>query len=182
MKNRLFTYAALILFFTPVLAVGQNLSDYCHVYLIDMEVAKKAARKYPTGNDQEDAKLLVSGITIVGRFSPKIGEEELTTKTYPVPGTGQIITASVFYTDELMFSTRSDTVESMLVGIAVSKKAQDSAFEVQNNAVAEITYTERTDTIRVKTQAQTQGRQYLVGLECRCHREFDETEPKKQTK
>jgi hypothetical protein len=182
MKNRLFTYAALILIFTPAFAVGQTLSDYCHVYLIDMKVAKKAARKYPTGNDQEDAKLLASGITIVGRFSPKIGEEELTTKTYPLPGTDQIITASVFYTDEMMFSTRSHTVESMLVGIAVSKKAQENAFEAQNNAVAEITYTEQTDTIRVKTQAQTQGRQYLVGLECRCHREFDETDPKKQTK
>src|SRR5262245_62175024 len=131
MKNKLFTYADLILMFTPAFAVGQALSDYCHVYLIDMKVAKKAAREYPTGNDQEDAKLLASGITIVGRFSPKIGEEELTTKTYPLPGTDQIIIASVFYTDEMMFSTRSHTVESMLVGIAVSKKAQENAFEAQ---------------------------------------------------
>lgn len=182
MKNKLFACAILILFFTPALAAGQNLSDYCHVYLIDMEAAKKAALKYPTGDKQEDAKLLASGITIVGRFSPKIGEEELTTKTYPLPGTDQIITASVFYTDEMMFSTRSKTVESMLVGVAVSKKAQDNAFEAQNNTVAEITYTDHTDTIRVKTQAQAQGRQYLVGLECRCHREFDETDPKRQIK
>jgi hypothetical protein len=182
MKNWLFTCATLILFFTPALTVGQTLSDYCHVYLVDMEVAKKAAQKYPTGNKQEDAKLLASGITIVGRFSPKIGEEELTTKTYPLTGTNQIIIASVFYTDEMMFSTKSDTVESMLVGIAVSNKAQDSAFEAQNNTVAEITYTEHTDTIRVKTQTQAQGRQYLVGLECRCHREFDETDPKRQNK
>ncbi len=70
----------------------------------------------------------------------------------------------------------------MLVGIVVSKKAQDNAFEAQNNAVAEITYTEHTDTVRVKTQTQAQVRQYLVGLECGCHREFDETDPKKQTK
>ena len=182
MKNRLFTYAALILIFTPAFAVGQTLSDYCHVYLIDMKVAEKALMKYPTGNEQQDTKLLASGTMIVGRFSPKIAEEELTTKTYQLPGTDQIITASVFYTDEMMFSTRSDTVNSMLVGIAVSKKAQDNAFVARNNAVAEITYTEHTDTIRVKTQAQTQGRQYLIGLECRCHREFDETDPKKRTK
>jgi hypothetical protein len=182
MKNRLFTCAILILFFAPALTAGQNLSDYCHVYLIDMKVAKKAALRYPTGDDQEDAKLLASAITIVGRFSPKMGEEQLTTKTYPLPGRGQIITASVFYTDERMFSTRSNTVDSMLVGVVVSKKAQDSAFEAQNNAVAEITYTEHTDTIRVTTRAQVQGGQYIVGLECRCHREFDEADPKKQAK
>src|SRR5215470_15729747 len=182
MKNRLFTWAVPVLFFTPALAAGQNLSDYCHVYLIDMKVAAKALMKYPTGNDQQDTKLLSSGTMIVGRFSPKIAEEELTTKTYQLPGSDQIITASVFYTDEMMFSTRSDTVESMLIGIAVSKTAQDSAFEAKNNAVAEITYTEHTDTIRVKTQAHAQGRHWLVGLECRCRREFDETDPKKQTK
>ena len=111
-----------------------------------------------------------------------MGEEQLTTKTYTLPGTDQIITASVFYTDERMFSTRSNTVDSMLVGIVVSKKAQDNAFVAQNNAVAEITYTEHTDTIRVTSQAQVQGRRYHVGLECRCHREFDETDPKKRTK
>ncbi|HEY9431113.1 MAG TPA: hypothetical protein VI260_06435 [Blastocatellia bacterium] len=182
MKNKLFTGATLVLFFTPALVVSQDLSDYCHVYLIDMKVAEKALMKYPTGNDQQDTKLLSSGTMIVGRFSPKIAEEELTTKNYQLPRADQIITASVFYTDGTMFSSRSNTVESMWIGIAVSKKAQDSAFEVKNNAVAEITYTEHTDTIRVKTQAHAQGRQWLVGLECRCHREFDETDPKKRTK
>jgi hypothetical protein len=182
MKNRLFICAILILFCAPALAVRQNLSDYCHVYLIDTKVAKEAAEKYPTGDDREDARLLAGGITIVGRFSPKIGEEELTTRTYQFPGANQIITASVFYTDESMGSTRSKTAESMLVGIVISKKAQDSAFEAENNVTAEITYGERTDTIRVKTLARVQDRQYLVGLECRCHREFDETAPKRQTK
>jgi hypothetical protein len=182
MKSKLFTCAILILFCASASAAGQNLSDYCHVYVIDMRVAKKAAQKCPTGAEQEDAKLLASGITIVGRFSPKIVEEEMTTKTYPLPGTDQIITTSVFYTDEIMYSTRLDTVESMLVGIAVSRKARDSAFEALNSATAEITYTEHTDTIRVQTQAQAQGRRYLVGLECRCRREYDETDPKKQAK
>ena len=182
MKSELFACAILILFCAPASAVSQNLSDYCHVYLIDMKVAEKALMKNPTGNDQQDTKSLSSGIMIVGRFSPKIAEEVLTTRTYQMPGADQIITASVFYTDETMFSTRSDTVESMWIGIAVSKKAQDSAFEAKNSAVAEITYTEHTDTIRVKTQAHAQGRQWLVGLECRCHREFDETDPKRQAK
>lgn len=180
MKNKLFTYAILILLFTPALAVAQNLSDYCHVYVFDLKVAREAAQKYLSGNGQQDAMLLTSGITIVGRFSPRIGEEELTTKTYQLPGTDRIITASVFYTDEMLFSTRLKVADSMLVGIAVSKKAQDNAFEAQNNAVAEITYIEHTDTVRVKTRVQAQGRQYLVGLECRCRREFDETDQKQK--
>jgi hypothetical protein len=182
MKKSHFTNAILILFCAPTLALCQNLSDYCHVYLIDMKVAEKAIQKYPTGDDREDARLLASGVTIVGRFAPKIYEEELTTRTYRLPGSNQIITASVFYTDESMESTLSKTVNSMLVGVAVSNKAQDSAFEVQNNAVAEVTYTDHTDTIRVKIQALARGRRYLVGLECRCNREFDETDPKRRVK
>jgi len=41
MTNKLLTCAILILLFTPVLAAGQNLSDYCHVYAIDMKLAEK---------------------------------------------------------------------------------------------------------------------------------------------
>ena len=182
MKNRLSICAALILFCAPTFSAGRNLSDYCHVYLIDMNVAEKAFQKVPTGDDQKDARLLGSGITILGRFSPKIGEEELTTRNYQMPGAGQIIIASVYYTDEMMFSTKSDTVESMLIGIAVSNKTQNSAFEAQNSAASEITYSENTDTVRVKTLTRVKGRQYLVGLECRCNREFDEMDPKRQIK
>jgi hypothetical protein len=123
------------------MVAGQNLSDYCHIYAIDMKMAEKTLMKCPAGNEQEEAKLMEDGIMIVGRFSPKIYEEELTTRTYRLPGTDQVITASVFYTDEMMFSTRLNTVESMLIGIAVSKKARNSAFEAKNNSVAEITYT-----------------------------------------
>jgi hypothetical protein len=182
MKNTHVNYAILILFCAPALALCQNLSDYCHVYLIDMKAAEKVAQKYPTDDGREDARLLTSGVTIVGRFAPKIYEEELTTRTYRLPGSNQIITASVFYTDESLGSTLSKTANSMLVGVLVSNKAQDSAFEAQNNAVAEITYTDHTDTIRVKTQALARGRRYLIGLECRCNREFDETDPKRQVK
>ena len=41
MTNKLLTCAILILLFTPVLAAGQNLSDYCHDYAIDMKLAEK---------------------------------------------------------------------------------------------------------------------------------------------
>src|SRR5262249_1339624 len=127
-------------------------------------------------------KLLTSGTSIVGGFSPEIAEEELTTRTYQLPGSDQIITASVFYTDESMYSSLLKTVESMLIGLVVSKKARDSAFDAKNSAVAEITYTKYTDTIRVMVQAKANGRPWLVRLECRCNREFDETDSKKQNK
>jgi hypothetical protein len=182
MKNRLFTYAILILFFAPALAAGQDLADYCHVYVIDVKAAEKAAMKYPTGNDQQDLKLLTTAITIVGRFAPEIAEEQPTVKTYRLPGSTQVITAGVVYTDESLYSTKSKTPNSMLAVIAVSKKALDDPLNAPNNATAEITYTDHTDIIRVKTQAYVRGRQYLVGLECRCNREFDESDPKNQAK
>ncbi len=182
MMNRVFTCAILFVLFAPAQAMGQDLSDFCHVYVIDLKIGKKVAEKIPTGNEQEDAKLLANAISIVGRFSPDGGEEVLTTRSYQLPGTDRIITASFVYTDEHMYSTRLKTPESILVGIVVSKKANESAFEAKNNSVAETTFTEFTDTIRVMTRARTPGRRWLVGLECRCGREFDETDPNREGK
>jgi hypothetical protein len=68
MKNKLFISTILILLFTPALAAGQTLADYCHVYLIDTKLAEEALRKYPTGNAEQDARLLASGVTIVGQI------------------------------------------------------------------------------------------------------------------
>ncbi len=181
MKKALLTRAILILLFIPAQAAAQSLSDYCHVYVFDLKVVEAALKKYPTGNDQEDEKLLTSGITIIGNFAPKIGEEELTTKTYKLPGNGWVITASVFYTDESMYASKLKTQDSMAIGVAVGEKAYESAFEeAQNSAIAEVPYTEHADTVRVKTFVSIRKRKYMVGLECRLMREFDETDPKRK--
>lgn len=163
-------------------AKAQTLSDFCHVYVIDQEVAKKALSKYPTSDPQENAKLMVTGITILGRFSPRISEEALTTKTFRLPRTNQIVTASVFYTDEMMFSSKLKTHDSMLIGVAVSKKALADAFSASHSSTAEITYAEHTDTVRVKTDVRVSSRHLLVGMECRVQRESDEADPKRERK
>ena len=54
MKNKLLTCAILILFFTPTLAAGQDLSDFCHVYAIDIKAAEKVLMKCPAVKDRDN--------------------------------------------------------------------------------------------------------------------------------
>jgi hypothetical protein len=89
----------------------------------------------------------------------------LTTKTYPFPGGGQFVTANVFYTDESMASAAS--ADSMMLSIIVSPKPQKEESSSGDNALAEVTYNDGTDAVRVKKYVRVGGRSYLVGLECR---------------
>jgi hypothetical protein len=167
----------------PVTINAQSKADYCHVYLMDeAEIVRtrEAETKidFETANKALLAGKTVNGLTILGRFTPVIGEEELTTKHYQIAGTKLIITASVFYTDESMFSSRTKVADSVLIGIAVSTKRHQSAFETLGSAFSEVTYTEFTDTVRQKTRFVNRNREYMVGLECRFQRDFDEMEPK----
>ncbi|MCA1566207.1 MAG: hypothetical protein LC803_11330 [Acidobacteria bacterium] len=147
-------------------AVAQSQSDACHVYVVDVAKARKAFENFrETGNAQADAKAMSVGQTLFPEFRTVIGEEELTTKTYPFPGSNLVITASVFYTDESM------PAESMLLGIVVSNKAQANAISAEENAVAEVVYDEHTDIVRAKKYMNVRGRSYLVGVECRCKEE-----------
>jgi hypothetical protein len=138
-------------------------SDACHVYLIDVKVAEKAFDEFISSKSDAEAEMAMSkGVKIVGEFAATIGEEETTTKTYIFPGSTKKITASVFYTDEMM------DAESMLLGIVISDKAQESAFSIENNALAEFTYNNQTGKVRVKKNVIVNGRPYLIGLECDC--------------
>lgn len=163
--------------------VGQTKADYCHVYLMDENAVVKASEAATRIDIEAANKALlagktVNGLTILGRFTPVIEEERLTTKNYPIIGTKQIVIASVFYTDESMFSSKTKVADSVLISIAVSDKPHDSALEVLGSANVEVTYTEFTDTVRQKTRFMNKGRPYLVGVECRFNRESDEMEPK----
>ena len=155
----------ILLFASQAAAAAQSLTDACHVYLIDIEAAQKAADAYDRATSAEQReKALSEGVKILGKFSAKVAEEEMTTKTFTFPGSNFVITASVYYTDEMMASTR--TADSMLLGIVVANKAQENALNAPNNAVAEVAYTESMDTARVKTNVEIKGRKYLVGLQC----------------
>ena len=146
---------------------AQTRSDVCHVYVVDLAIAKSASESFrETGNADRDAKALSVGQTLFPEFRPVIGEEELTTKTYRFPRSNLTITASVYYTDESMAS--ADGSDSMLVGIVVSPKSQRDAISADNNAVAEVTENGNLDTVRAKKYVKVNGRLYLVGIECRC--------------
>lgn len=158
--------ATLIAMASGVAVSAQTRGDLCHVYVVDIETARKAFESLrETGNAKADAKALAAGQTVFPEFRSVIGEEILTTKSYPFPGSKLVITASVFYTDESMAS--SEGVDSMLIGITVSDKPQKDALSSENNSVTEITLNQR-DTLRTKKYLKASGRLYLVGMECRC--------------
>lgn len=157
----------LIILFGACTAGAQTRSDVCHVYVVDVAKARKAAESFrETGNEKADAKALSVGETLFPEFHPMIGEEELTTKIYNFPAGNLIITASVYYTDESMASAQGS--DSMLVGIVASPQAQRDALSAENNAVSEVTYNDSSDTVRAKKYMKVNGRLYLVGIECRC--------------
>ena len=126
--------------------VAQSGSDNCEMYVVD-------------GDARKDVML--------EKFTTIIGEEELTNKTYPLLKTGLFITASVYYTDESMASKHG--YDSMMLGVAVSKKPLDDAFSVANNAFAnafaEVTLA-TLDMIRAKMYYRVKGKTYLIGIQC----------------
>jgi hypothetical protein len=155
----------ILLLMAAASALAQPKGDACHVYLIDSEAAQNAAEAYERATtDEQRARAVSGGVKVLGEFPAKVGEEELTTKTFAFPGSNLVITASVFYTDEMMRSATSS--DSMLLGIAVADRAQENALIAPGNAVAEVTLNEGTDAVRVKTNVQVKGRSFLVGLQC----------------
>lgn len=147
MKKNIILVSLLVLFLVPN-ASAQTRKDTCHVYVVEVATNGMASQKtFP-------------------EFYPVMGEEELTTKTYPLPGSPQVITASVYYTDESMASANG--ADSMLVGITVAPTAQRDAISAENNAVSEVTDNDQLDTVRAKKFMKISGRLYLVGIECRC--------------
>jgi hypothetical protein len=159
--------ANVIALFSLAITPAQTGKDACHVYVVDAELATKAFEDYrETGNAETDTKALAVGQTVFPEFKPVIGEEKLTTKTYPFPKSRLIITASVYYTDESMASAGGN--DSMLVGVVLGPKAQRDAISAENNAVSEVTDNDQLDTVRAKKYVKVNGRLYLVGIECRC--------------
>ena len=151
---------------------AQSDSDTCHVYVLDVEATERLREKMDADEflkkpkQEQEAIIRAAGAKVYEEFPTKVGEEELTTKTFPFPKGKQVITASIFYTDESMRSTAGQ--DSMLLGISVAAKATDDALSAPDAAVVEITYDDNTDTVRVKKNLVADGRLYVVGLECRC--------------
>lgn len=167
--------AVLILLAASSVAFAQSNEDVCHVYVVDVAVAGKALNNFrETGNLEADTKALMAGQTFFSAFRTSFQEEQLTTKHYPFPTSKLTITASVYYTDESMPSYGNGKYDvngqSMLIGIVVSKKAQESALadSTPNSAITEVTYDEWTNKVRAKQYVKVRGRSYLIGIECDC--------------
>lgn len=152
---------ALMITLSSGAALAQSKADACHVYVVDLKAAEKAyASLSPNASPEAQAKALSSVMKILGEFQTVVGEEELTTKSYPFPESKLVITASVFYTDESM------PAESMMLGLVVSDKALKDALSAPNNAVAEVNYDQHTKIVRVRKYLDVMGRSYLIGLQC----------------
>ena len=148
-------------------AQPQPTGDACHVYVVDVKKAEKFMEEYFEKGGQKApptkaAAMAAAGEVVFPEFFTKVGEEELTTKTYPFPGSKLFLIGRVFYTDESM------PAESMLVGVGVSEKEQHEDIWLENMAVAEVAYNEKTNVVRAKQRLRVGGRVYLVGIECRC--------------
>lgn len=154
----------LTLSFCSVVTYSQNTQirgDLCHVYAVDIEKAKKGFDEY---NDTGNTQTMAAAETKFPDFRTVVGEEELTTKTFPFPNSRFIITASIYYTDESMASSNGS--DSILVGVVVSSKAEKDAISAVDNAVSESTLKDM-DTVRVKKYLKVDSRLFLVGVECK---------------
>ncbi len=96
-------------------------------------------------------------------FSPKLGEEELTNKTLRLAGTKLFLTASVFPTDESMYSAKG--ADSLRLALAISSRRLPQAFDAANNAVAEVTFA-ALDTVRVEKNIDAGRKSMRARLEC----------------
>ncbi len=153
---------------TPPNRATQSEGHKCHVYVVDVAEATRLGQRFLENPEDEKVKAGLKKVeTRFPDFQTKLGEEELTTKTYTFPGQARTITASVFYTDE------SNIGESMTLAVVVSEKGLASAINVEGSAVTEVSLKSETDVVRTKQVIRINKVLYLVGLECECHRRSD---------
>jgi hypothetical protein len=94
---------------------------------------------------------------------PTMSEEQLTNKSLRLPASKLHLVASVFPTDESMHSAKG--ADSLKLGLGVSRKVGVNAFDIANNAVAEVTL-RVLDTARVERTIYVGHRLMLTRLEC----------------
>jgi hypothetical protein len=154
---RKLTVSCLFIFMCLAMANSQT-GDGCHAYVVDVATVEKMSK---SGADCKDESKC--GVTTFPEFKPKIGEEELTKKTFKFPQSPLIITANVFFTDEMLASSKGR--DSILLSITLAPTELKDALSDENSAVAEFSLGEA-DAVRVKRFYKVSGKTYLVGLEC----------------
>lgn len=146
---------------------AQGSGDKCHVYIVDTKVGSKLQEEFFSGesnlSDAEFERRMGAAQTLFDEFTTEVAEETSTTKTYTIPNTNKVITATVYYTDEMMASKRG--ADSMLMAIVIGGKKLASAINAEGSVMSELT-ANGFDTARVKTITRIAGRELLVGMEC----------------
>jgi hypothetical protein len=173
MKFSVITVACLSLLAAANFASAQSRSDRCHVYVVDVKATQQFSEKTDLNalarKSKQDQEAVINAAGLgktFDEFATKVGEEELTTRTFPFPYSKQVITASVFYTDESLVSNGNS--DSILLAISVGAKPYNDAISAPDAAIAEVSYDQNTEAVRVKRNVVVNGREYLIGLECRC--------------
>jgi hypothetical protein len=149
------------------LASGQRF-DKCHAYVVDVLLAQKLVKELNNAKaaDQPNIEAKYENVEIDFPFEAAVAEEMETTKHFPFPHSKLFITASVYYTDEIMNSQTGR--DSITLGIFVSPNKPETAIgpQIVGNAVADVAYNRLTSKVRVKHHVVVNGRRYVVGLEC----------------
>lgn len=152
------------LILSSLIAHAQGTPDACHVYLIDQKVAERAMGKFIESKDKKEQEALLSaGVTILGKFSTVHGEEELTTKAFRITNSNLFVTASVYYTDEILPTKYGS---SITLALSVATKPKKNAMASLNNTSTEVPDSIDLDIFRVKQNIRVNGRLYLLGLQC----------------
>src|SRR5256885_1282740 len=145
-----------IVLLVTVNAFSQHDAKGCHVYTVDTVLAEKMM-EHLNECEKTPAKC---GIVEFPAFMPVIGEEEVTTKTYKFPLSSLTITATVFFTDETLTSSKGSDSVVMTITLAHSSPKDVQANE--NSAQAEFSLVSNADAMRVKRYYRVEGKQYLV--------------------
>jgi hypothetical protein len=138
----------------------------CHVYAVDIAAAEKLFKELmarPKLDENEARAASKKAEKILGRFKAKVVEEIPTTHSYPLPGTDLTVTATIFYTDEMM-----PGAESMLQGLSVGKGPVPNALVASGAAMTEVNFSRMTYKVRTKRRFIFEGKTLLVGVECQC--------------
>ena len=128
-------------------------SDRCEVIAIDV------TGKKPSRWDSAEGRRL-------GTFDTTIGEEELTTKIYPLPKTNLFVVASVWYTDESMASKRGADSISMQLFVSTKPKRDLQTSLVYSDAEVPLN---AFDVGRVTAMAKAGRRTFILMMECKEH-------------
>lgn len=168
MQRPCLTLLLLLAFSALVLAQDKH---ECKVIWMDNEMLQKSVRKSADDQTAESVgKKLPEGFTILGNFKTKIAEEEWTTKSFRVPKLNQFVTASVYYTDELMtvdVPNGKTLQDSVLIAIAIGDKEYPNAVHAPLRAVAEVNINDTVNTFRISTKAVLSGKPYVAYMECK---------------